>query len=353
LAALLLTFGVAALVGCVRLAPPPATAVNPPTFPQPLPAPPPPPQAQELPPPPTQNRTFVTLDGVPQYRIGAGDVLEVFLTRGATQERLQVPVRANGRIAVSLVEASVDGLTAEQAADKLTAELSVYFRRPVVEVLVKEFNSKKVSVLGAVALAQRGGIGTVPLTGRTTLLEVIAKSGGLAPNAGLERVRITRASGQTYVVNLYQYVQEGEISQDFVLDTGDVIFVPERVRGEERRVFLLGEVRAPGPVPYYPNLTLGQLVAQAGGWTDAALFEEARVIRGDLRTPEVLSIDLHRLLLQGDHSIEQYLRPNDVVYIPRTRIANWNAFLAQLRPTLEFVTLSLQPVILQQQLDNN
>ncbi|MFB3816110.1 MAG: SLBB domain-containing protein [Candidatus Methylomirabilales bacterium] len=291
------------------------------------------------------------MDGVPQYRVGAGDVLEVFITRGATQERLQVPVRANGRIAVSLVEASVDGLTAEQAAQAIATELSVYFRRPSVEVLVKEFNSKKVSVLGAVALAPRGGIGTVPLTGRTTLLEVIAKSGGLAPNAGLERIRVSRASGQTYIVNLFRYVQEGELSQDFVLDTGDVIFVPERVPGEERRVFLLGEVRAPGPVPYFPNLTLGQLIAQAGGWTDAALFEEARVIRGDPRAPEILAIDLHRLMLQGDRSIEQYLRPNDVVYIPRTRIANWNAFLAQLRPTLEFITLSAQPFILYRTLE--
>jgi len=344
---------VAGTVACVRIAPPPATAVNPPTFPQPLPAPPPPPQARPLPPPPTENRTFATIDGVPQYRVGAGDVLEVFVTRGATQERFQVPVRANGRVGVSLVEVPVDGLTAEQAARNIAAELGLYFRNPVVDVLVREHNSKKVSVLGAVALAPRGGIGTIPLTGRTTLLEVIARAGGLAPGASLERIRVSRAGGETYVVNMFRYVQDGDVSQDFVLDAGDVVFVPERVPGEERRVFLLGEVRAPGPVPFFPNITLGQLVAQAGGWTDAALFEEARIIRGDPQAPEVLAIDLHRLMLQGDRSIDQYLRPNDVVYIPRTRIANWNAFLAQLRPTLEFLTLSLQPFILQQTLERD
>ncbi|MBI2455090.1 MAG: sugar transporter, partial [candidate division NC10 bacterium] len=31
-------------------------------------------------------------------------------------------------------------------------------------------------------------------------------------------------------------------------------------------------------------------------------------------------------------------------YIPRTRIANWNAFLAQIRPTLEFFSLPFQPL---------
>ena len=343
-------FSAVILAACAQIAPPPATSVNPETFPQTI-ALPPPVIPQELPPPVTENRSFITIDGVPQYRIGPGDLLEVFITRGSTQERLQVPVRANGRISVSFVELSADGLTAEQAAKEITRELSVYFRRPSVEVQVKEYNSKKVSVLGAVAAAPRGGIGTIALTGRTTLLEVIAKAGGLAPNASLERVRLTRDPGKSYRVNLFRYVQEGDLSQDFVLDAGDVVFVPERVPGEERRVFLLGEVKAPGPVPYFPSLTISQLMAQAGGWTDGALFEEARIIRPDPKEPQVLSIDLNRLMLQGDQRLDQFLRPNDIVYIPRTRIANWNAFLAQLRPTLEFLTLSLQPVILYQTID--
>lgn len=342
----------AALEACARFSPPPATSVNPETFPQAVSLPPPV-IPQELPPPVIENRTFITIDGVPQYRIGPGDVLEVFITRGSTQERLQIPVRANGRISVSFVELSVDGLTADQAAQKIARELSMYFRRPSVEVQVKEFNSKKISVLGAIGATPRGGVGTIPLTGRTTLLEAIAKAGGLAPNASLERVRVTRDNGKSYTVNMFQYIQEGELSQDFVLDSGDVIFVPERVAGEGRRVFLLGEVKAPGPIPYYPNLTLSQLMAQAGGWTDGALFEETRIIRSDPKAPQIIQIDLNRLLLQGDQRIDQLLKPNDIVYIPRTRIANWNAFLAQLRPSLEFLTLSLQPVILYETIRNN
>ena len=335
------------LVACARFSPPPATSLNPETFPQVL-TPPVPVVPQELPPPVTENRTFVSIDGAPQYRIGPGDLLDVFITRGSTQERLQIPVRANGRISVSFVELSVDGLTADQAAREIARELSVYFRKPSVEVQVKEYNSKKVSILGAVGATPRGGVGTIPLTGRTTLLEAIAKAGGLAPNASLERVRVTREPGKSYTVNMFRYIQEGDLSQDFVLDTGDVIFVPERVPGEERRVFLLGEVKAPGPIPYYPNLTLAQLMAQAGGWTDGALFEETRIIRSDPKSPQIIAIDLNRLMLQGDQRIDQLLKPNDIVYIPRTRIANWNAFLAQLRPTLEFLTLSIQPVILYQ-----
>jgi len=333
-----------AMVSCGRMAPPAATIVNPATFPQALP-PSLPAVPSELPPLVTENRTFVTIDGVPQYRIGPGDVLDVFITRGPTQERSLVPVRANGRISVSFADLQVDGLTADQAAKEIAQALSVYFRRPQVEVQVKEYNSKKVSVLGAVGGAPRGGIGTIPLMGRTTLLELIAKAGGLAPNASLERVRVTRESGKAYTVNMYRYIQEGDLSQEFILDAGDVVFVPERVPGEERRVFLLGEVKAPGPVAFYPTMTLSQLIAQVGGWTDGALFEEARIIRSDTRVTEVIGVDLGRLILDGDRRIDQFLRPNDVVFIPRTRIANWNAFLAQLRPTLEFLSIPFQNIL--------
>ena len=333
------------LISCNQIPRPVPTAVNPETFPQPTP----PISAavpSELPPPVTENRTFVTIEGIPQYKIGPGDLLDVFITKGSTQERVQVPVRANGRVSVSYAEVRVDGLTADQAAAELTRALAVYFRNPQVEVQVKEYNSKKASVFGAVGGAPRGGISSVSLTGRTTLLELIAKAGGLAPSASLERVRITRESGKAYTVNMYRYIQEGDLSQEFILDSGDIVFVPERVPGEESRVYLLGEVKNPGPVPYFPSMTLGQLVAQVGGWTDGALFEEARIIRGDPNKPEIISVDLNRLVIEGDRRIDQVLRPNDVVFLPRTRIADWNAFVAQLRPTLEFIVLGLQPYVI-------
>ena len=44
------------------------------------------------------------------------------------------------------------------------------------------------------------------------------------------------------------------------------------------------------------------------------------------------------------------LRPNDVVFIPRSPAADWNAILAQLRPTLDFIVQGMQPAILYQSL---
>jgi polysaccharide biosynthesis/export protein len=342
----------ALLGGCSFYPAPMPTAVNPPTFPQKLPEKSiTPPEMTDLPPPVTENRTFVTVGGVPEYRIGRGDVLEVVVTKGPTQEKYQAQVRANGRIAVSLVDVPVDGLTADQAAEAIAKELSTYFRKPGVDVQVKEFKSKRVSVLGAVGgAANRGGPGNYYLNGRTTLVELISTAGGTPNTAAIDRVRLTRESGKSYTVNVFRVLQQGDLKEDVVIDAGDTVFVPERPPGEETRIFLLGEVKKPGPVPFYANMTMAEVIAGAGGWTDNAQFKEARLIRWSVNEPVIVEVDLQQLILDGNRRIDQVLRPNDVVFIPRTAMADYNAVLNQLMPTLTFITQGLQPVILWQQI---
>jgi polysaccharide biosynthesis/export protein len=285
------------------------------------------------------------VNGVPLYRIGPGDVLSLVITRGPVQDKIQVSVGSNGKVFVLLAEVNVNGLNTEQAAAVIAKDLSVFFRNPFVEVQVKEFISKKAYVFGSVgALTRASGI-SIPLTGRMTLLEAIGKSGGFNPNANMTRVRVSRVNGQTYLVNMFRYMQEGDPKLEFVLDAGDIVNVPEQVKGEEQRVFLLGEVKQPGPIPYYPNLTMGQLIAQVGGWTDGALFEEAAVIRTTPEVTEILTVDLRQLLLEGDKRIDQYLKPNDIVFVPRTKIASWNALVNQLLPTFNLINQPLTTVL--------
>jgi protein involved in polysaccharide export with SLBB domain len=336
------------VAGCGGLQKPSSsTSVNAPTFPQPQVAPPPAPTegVTQLPPLPAENSAFVMTAGVPQYRIGPGDILDIVVTRGSVQDKIQTVVRPTGSVMVILAEVKVDGLTTDQAATVITQELSVFFRRPTVDVQIKEYNSKKVTLLGAIGGQTRASASTIPLTGRVTLVEAIAKAGGFQPNASLDRIRVSRASGKTYTVNVLRFVQDGDLSQEFVLDAGDTVFVPEQVKGEERRVFLLGEVKTPGPAPYFPNLTLGQLVAQVGGWTDAARYDQAAIIRSAAGVTEILTVDLRRLLLDGEKRIDQYLKPNDVVFVPRTPVANWNAFIGQIRPTFDLMNQPLYTIL--------
>jgi polysaccharide export outer membrane protein len=286
------------------------------------------------------------VDGIPQYRIGPGDLVEVVLARGVTQDRLTQTVRADGRVPVLFVEITIAGLTPEQAAREIEQALSDYYRVPRVEVLVKEFNSKKVTILGATSAVGSRGAGVYPLRGRTSLTEFMASVGGVGPEADLERVRVTRESGQVLSVNLFAVVGDGALARDLVLDAGDVVFVPTRPAGAERKVFVFGEVTKPGVVPYRVDMTLAEVIAEAGGITELAAADETRIIRGNLReAPTILTADVEALVRQGDLRQDLPVKARDIVIVPRSGIGSWNAFLAKLRPTLEFITLGLQPVI--------
>jgi len=163
--------------------------------------------------------------------------------------------------------------------------------------------------------------------------------------ADLEHIRVTREDGRAVTVNLFAVVAEGELSRDVVLDAGDVLFIPTRPPGAERKVFVFGQVTKPGVVPYRVDMTLSEVIAEAGGITDLAA-DETRIVRGNFRDgPTVLTADVDALVRHGDLRHDIPVRPRDIVIVPRSGIGNWNAFLAKLRPTLEFLTLGLQPFI--------
>ncbi len=291
-----------------------------------------------LPEPVAENQTFVTLEGIPRYKIGPGDVLEVFLTKGFSQEKHTVGVKPNGSVTVAFFDATVMGLTAEQAAEEIHQILSSFYKELSVDVIVKEHNSKKVAVFGAV----RGNTGIFPLKGRTTIFELLAEAGGPAPKANLEKVRLIRPGRVSYTLNLRRFLSNGDTVRDIVLDTRDVVYVPSV---EDKKVFAMGEVAKPGAFPLIPNMRLSQLVAQAGGAKDTAILESARIIRGNLESPQILAVDFQGLMEQGDVTQDLRLEANDLVFFPRNAIGNWNAFMAQIKPTLQILSLLMDPAV--------
>ncbi len=333
--AICVTLGLLALLTGCAFSPPPVPPVGVKAL-SAQPGSPPGPGEGSLPPAVVENQTFVTVGGVPQYKIGPGDVLEVLLTRGLTQEKQTVTVKANGMVTVAFFEAKVGGLTTEKAQEEIRRTLSPFYKDLSVEVLVKEYHSKKVTILGAVG----GKGGTFPLKGRTTLLDLLAEAGGPASNAALDRVRLLRPDGSSFTVNLFRFLAEEPRLPDLVLDAGDVVFIPARGPAEEPKVFVLGEVRNPGAFPLIPKMRLSQALALAGGPTDTAILKEARVIRGGMSNPQVVEVDFQKVL-QGDPRQDLPLETNDLIVLPRSAIGNWNAFIAKIRPTLEVLTLPL------------
>ena len=101
---------------------------------------------------PKENEVFVTIAGRPQYKIGPEDVLEISLWEGIEEKKYTVQVRPDGMISFTFFQdLYISGLTVSELDDLLTRRLGRFIRQPQVAVRVKEYNSKFVSLLGAIS----------------------------------------------------------------------------------------------------------------------------------------------------------------------------------------------------------
>ena len=109
------------------------------------------------------------------YKIGPQDVLEITVFKVPDLSKT-VQVADNGFINYPLIgEVSTAGKTAQDVEHDLTRQLGArYLQLPQVTVFVKEYNSQRVTVEGAV---KRPGV--YPLRGKASLIQVVAQSEGL------------------------------------------------------------------------------------------------------------------------------------------------------------------------------
>lgn len=159
--------------------------------------------------------------------LGAGDVFEVRVY-GEAGLSGAFRVAQDGTIDYPFVgRVTVAGLEPPAVADRLASGLREghYMNAPQVSVMVTEYNSKRVSVMGAVR-----DPGTFPLSPGLTVVQAVSLAGGFGPLADRNRTVVTRSiDGQPRQFRVpVEDVARGR-AQDFELRAGDIVFVPERV----------------------------------------------------------------------------------------------------------------------------
>jgi polysaccharide export outer membrane protein len=159
--------------------------------------------------------------------LGAGDVF-IFEIVGEKDLPKEYQVAADGTVDVPYVHTiKVLGLEAPEVARLVRQRLidEKYLADPSVIVQVKEFHSRRVSVLGQVAKP-----GSFPFTPGMSLIQAVSLAGGLTAIADADRVNITRKGKErthTAVISV-ESITEGA-SPDIPLQAGDQIFVHERL----------------------------------------------------------------------------------------------------------------------------
>jgi protein involved in polysaccharide export with SLBB domain len=121
----------------------------------------------------------------------------------------------------------VAGLEPQQAAQLVRERLIAgkILSDPAVIVTIKEFSTKRVTVLGQVSKP-----GSFPLTPGLSLIQAISLAGGMNSIANRDKINLTRKTrgGRQTVIVSIDAISEGR-SPDIQLQGGDQIYVNERI----------------------------------------------------------------------------------------------------------------------------
>jgi polysaccharide export outer membrane protein len=249
---------------------------------------------------------------VNDYRVGPKDLLEITVFE-LPELSQTVRISEDGSITLSLLgKVAVSGLTAQELEKRLASLLDKkYTKGAHVTVFIKEY--QKVSVIGAV-----GRPGQYELVGPTTLLQVIAQAGGLTAQAINELFiyRLGSDGKQTrIVIKLEDLMINGNQDLNILLQPKDVVTIPI---DQMLTVFVYGEVKSPGAVPFLSSkkITLVQAIAQAGGTTEWAKKSKILVKRRDKRTNKEIRFTVNLKNMINGKIADLVLEQGDVVIVP-------------------------------------
>ncbi|MCC5665436.1 polysaccharide biosynthesis/export family protein [Nostoc sp. CHAB 5784] len=266
----------------------------------------------------------------------------------ATQRQdlsFQAVISPEGNIVVPQVgTVSLQGLTLEEAQEKIRLGLSSIFPDPIVVVSLAGTRPVQVTVSGEIF---RPGI--YPINSPTPrVADALLISGGSTLNADLRQVQVRRklidGSVISQTIDLYATLQNGGSIPNLRLQDGDAILVPRREVGNndgyDRNLVARSSLSTPQIRVRVLNYAAGGLAIQAlpngstfvdalGGVNlDTANLRDIALVRFDPERGQAVTQKLDaKKALGGDASQNVALQDNDVLVVGRNLIGRITNFL--------------------------
>jgi polysaccharide biosynthesis/export protein len=161
----------------------------------------------------------------PPYVIGPDDVLSIVFWKDKDLSA-EVTVRPDGKVSLPLLnDIQAQGRTPDELRDALKQAAQAFVEDPNPTVMVKEIKSRRVFITGQVEKP-----GPYPLTGETTVLQLIAMAGGMREFADGSNITILRKAdnGRTEILpfNYRDVLKRKNLTQNVQLKPGDTVVVP-------------------------------------------------------------------------------------------------------------------------------
>jgi polysaccharide export outer membrane protein len=240
------------------------------------------------------------------YTLGTGDFVKVTVYGDAELMR-EVRIADNGVLSFPLIgEVRVGGLTTVEAEKVIAEQLKRggYIANPQVSVVVIQFLSKTVSILGGVLKP-----GRYPVTRPSDVKDMIAEAGGVTAE-GSEIVTLVKGDKRSEL-DLHDIINQQANKDEFVVTGGETIYVGTR------DVAVVGQLLRPAKYSIQGGMRkISDFISLAGGPTELAgevMFYTTSVSG----TPVTEQINIDDLFRAPASEKNKQVYPGDVLYVPK------------------------------------
>ena len=201
---------------------------------------------------------------------------------------------------------------------------------------------------------QVGAPGRYAFAEHLSFIDLISAADGPTNNADLRNIRVShRNRGEAGIskVNLSLYFETGDEALLPHIVPGDVIYLPSRDRewldvSKEQTVRVLGSVGSPGRYRFEDNMTILDLLAEAGGPTGGALQKKIVVVNLSKSKDQARTFNLIKFAKTGDTSMLPIVRAGDTVYVPDQSQTIWKKIQSGVAGTSGLLTFALALIAL-------
>ena len=276
------------------------------------------------------------------YSIGAGDVINISITDNDDIDG-SYTISPAGDVTIPYVgQVLINDKTKEEAQGFINNVLKGFYQEPETIVKIEQYNSAYVYITGAINRPLSILLSEQPLK----ILDALIKAGYVKDQKSYNKTALLRRDNEVFEIDLYELLNENNTDLDIYLRKDDVLHVSE---SDTDQAYAFGEFTTSGPISVYKDLTLTELLATKGINKATAKTKNIYVLREDLT--KFLYVDIFTINLNNPAAFiaanNFYILPNDIVFIPQTKLVKWNNVISLLTPS-ETLFKTYKPYIAEQ-----